>query len=66
MLKRGLAVKGTGVGQKVKGHKWERNMGDVLQKRITAMENMPALIREWRMRANGRNWRKYPSKGGSS
>lgn len=60
LLERGLAVKGTGVGQSVKGHKWERQMESVLQKRIEAMEKMPELIREWRMRGNGRGWKKYP------
>lgn len=60
LLERGLAVKGTGEGQKVKGHKWEREMGGMLQKRIEAMEKMPGLIREWRMRGNGRGWKKYP------
>ncbi|KAK5943693.1 54S ribosomal protein L25, mitochondrial [Knufia obscura] len=56
----GPRVKGTGFGQKVKGHKWERGMGVTLQKRIAAMEKMPELIREWRMRGNGRGWKKYP------
>lgn len=60
LLERGLAVKGTGVGEKVKGHKWEREMPGLLQKRIEAMEKMPGLIREWRMRGNGRGWKKYP------
>lgn len=60
LLERGLAVKGTGEGEKVKGHKWEREMGSLLQKRIEAMEKMPGLIREWRMRGNGRGWKKYP------
>lgn len=56
----GPNVRGTGEGQKVKGHKWEREMGVVLGKRIKAMEMMPELIREWRMRGNGRGWKKYP------
>lgn len=60
LLERGLAVKGTGEGEKVKGHKWEREMPAMLQKRIEAMEKMPGLIREWRMRGNGRGWKKYP------
>ena len=60
VLERGLAIKGTGEGQKVKGHAWERQMGPMLEKRIEAMEKMPALIREWRMRENGRKWKKFP------
>lgn len=47
LLERGLRVRGTGEGEKVKGHKWERTMGTRLEKRRQAMENMPALIREW-------------------
>lgn len=48
ILERGLRVKGTGEGQKVKGHKWERHVGATLEKRRTAMENMPELVREWK------------------
>jgi hypothetical protein len=48
LLERGLRVKGTGEGEKVKGHKWERHMGATLDKRRTAMENMPEIIREWK------------------
>lgn len=47
LLERGLRIRGTGEGEKVKGHKWERTMGTRLEKRRQAMENMPALIREW-------------------
>ena len=47
LLERGLRVRGTGEGQKVKGHKWERSMNTKLEKRREAMETMPALIREW-------------------
>lgn len=57
-------MKGTGEGDKVKGHIWERQMGGMLEKRIAAMEKMPELIREWRMRGNGRKWKKYPSSKG--
>lgn len=60
LLRRGLAVKGTGVGQKVKGHIWERQLGNVLEQRIKAMEEMPALIREWQARGHGRGWKKFP------
>ena len=41
----GLAVKGTGVGQKVKGHKWERTMEARLEDRRKAMMEMPEMIR---------------------
>jgi large subunit ribosomal protein L25 len=44
---RGLAVKGTGIGQKVKGHKWERTMETRLEDRRKAMLEMPELIRQW-------------------
>lgn len=44
----GLRVKGTGVGQKVKGHKWERTLNQRLQTRRQAMLNMPSLIEEWK------------------
>jgi large subunit ribosomal protein L25 len=59
-LERGLRVKGTGEGQKVKGHKWERRMGAKLDVRRKAMENMPEMIREWKQRGHGRGWKKYP------
>lgn len=45
---RGLQVKGTGVGQKVKGHKWERTMEGRLEDRRKAMTEMPELIRLWK------------------
>ena len=44
----GLAVKGTGVGQKVKGHKWERTMETRLDERRKAMMEMPEMIRLWK------------------
>lgn len=59
-LEQGLRVRGTGEGQKVKGHKWERRMGAKLDVRRKAMENMPELIREWQQRGHGRGWKKYP------
>ncbi|KAJ9605168.1 54S ribosomal protein L25, mitochondrial [Cladophialophora chaetospira] len=61
LLERGLRIKGTGEGQKVKGHKWERRMPVTLDKRRKAMENMPQLIREWKQKGHGRGWSKYPS-----
>ena len=45
----GLAVKGTGVGQKVKGHKWERTMETRLEERKKAMQEMPELIKNWKL-----------------
>jgi large subunit ribosomal protein L25 len=44
----GLAIKGTGIGQKVKGHKWERTMETRLDERKKAMMEMPEMIREWK------------------
>lgn len=44
----GLRVKGTGVGQKVKGKLWERTMKGRLEKRRQAMLNMPKLVQEWK------------------
>jgi large subunit ribosomal protein L25 len=60
VLEQGLRVRGTGEGQKVKGHKWERRMGAKLDVRRKAMENMPEMIREWKQRGHGRGWKKYP------
>ncbi|PSS03607.1 hypothetical protein BD289DRAFT_502146 [Coniella lustricola] len=55
----GWRGKGTGVGQKVKGHIHERQLAAKMDKRREAMLNMPALIREWK--AVGRkNWTKWP------
>ena len=45
---KGIRVKGTGVGQKVKGHKDERTMRRRLDKRRQAMLDMPKMIYEWR------------------
>jgi len=47
-LQKGLRVKGTGEGQEVKGHKWERTQSATLQKRRKAMEGMPEMIRLWK------------------
>ena len=41
-------VKGTGVGEKVKGRIWERKMRSRLDKRKKAMEGMGALVQEWK------------------
>ncbi|KAK0745890.1 hypothetical protein B0T18DRAFT_139039 [Schizothecium vesticola] len=58
-VKLGLRVKGTGVGQKVKGHKHERHMIAKMEKRRKAMVEMPDLIREWK-KVGKRNWTKWP------
>lgn len=47
-MERGLQIKGTGVGQKVKGHQWERTMETRLEERRKAMLEMPELIRLWK------------------
>lgn len=44
----GLRVKGTGVGQKVKGKAWERTMKGRLEERRKAMIGMPEMIRQWK------------------
>ncbi|PYH92875.1 hypothetical protein BO71DRAFT_382695 [Aspergillus ellipticus CBS 707.79] len=59
---RGLAVKGTGIGQKVKGHKWERTMEARLEDRRKAMVEMPEMIRAWKQRGHGRGWKKWPKR----
>ncbi|KAJ5294236.1 hypothetical protein PENANT_c028G00552 [Penicillium antarcticum] len=59
---RGLAIKGTGVGQKVKGHKWERTMESRLEERRKAMEGMPELVRLWKQRGHGRGWKQWPKR----
>ncbi|KAK3329020.1 hypothetical protein B0H66DRAFT_540013 [Apodospora peruviana] len=55
----GLRVKGTGVDQKVKGHKHERTLVAKMEKRREAMLEMPNLIREWK-KVGKRNWTKFP------
>ncbi|KAI9369770.1 hypothetical protein BJX61DRAFT_518326 [Aspergillus egyptiacus] len=45
---KGLQIKGTGIGQKVKGHKWERTMETRLEDRRKAMMEMPEMIRMWK------------------
>ncbi|PHH86899.1 hypothetical protein CDD83_9616 [Cordyceps sp. RAO-2017] len=55
----GLRVKGTGVGQKVKGHKYERLMFAKMEQRREAMLGMPKLIKHWK-RLGKRRWKKWP------
>ncbi|KAK7408969.1 54S ribosomal protein L25, mitochondrial [Neonectria punicea] len=47
-VEHGLRVKGTGVGQKVKGHIHERHMIAKMEKRRKAMLEMPKLIKAWK------------------
>ncbi|KAL2057230.1 hypothetical protein ABVK25_002283 [Lepraria finkii] len=56
----GLRVKGTGVGQKVKGKQWERTMKGRLEKRRQAMLEMPKLVQQWKQLGHGRGWKKWP------
>jgi large subunit ribosomal protein L25 len=44
----GLRVRGTGVGQKVKGKWWERTQKNRLEQRRQAMLGMPAMIQQWK------------------
>ncbi len=60
-LGQGLRMKGIGVGQKVKGKRWERTLGGRLEERRKAMEAMPEMIRQWKERGHGRGWKKWPS-----
>ncbi|KAJ4400008.1 hypothetical protein N0V91_008983 [Didymella pomorum] len=60
-IERGLAVKGTGEGQRVKGKLWERTLKGRLEMRRQAMLDMPRLIQEWKQKGHGRGWKKWPS-----
>ncbi|KAF1830014.1 hypothetical protein BDW02DRAFT_123588 [Decorospora gaudefroyi] len=60
-VEKGLQVKGTGEGQRVKGKLWERTLKGRLEMRKQAMLNMPALIQEWKQKGHGRGWKKWPS-----
>ncbi|KAF1950697.1 hypothetical protein CC80DRAFT_496616 [Byssothecium circinans] len=60
-IEKGLQVKGTGEGQKVKGKLWERTLKGRLEMRRKAMLEMPALIQEWKQKGHGRGWKKWPS-----
>ena len=44
----GLRVKGTGVGQRVKGKEWERTMKRKLDLRKKAVLEMPSMVEEWK------------------
>ncbi|KAK0119183.1 hypothetical protein ONS96_012247 [Cadophora gregata f. sp. sojae] len=56
----GLRVKGTGIGQRVKGKESERTMKGRLEKRRQAMLEMPQMIQTWKERGHGRGWKKWP------
>ncbi|KAL1643519.1 hypothetical protein SLS58_004879 [Diplodia intermedia] len=56
----GLRVKGTGVGQRVKGKQWERGLKGKLEERRQAMLQMPEMIQTWKQRGHGRGWKKWP------
>ncbi|KAK1769581.1 hypothetical protein QBC33DRAFT_326632 [Phialemonium atrogriseum] len=58
-VEHGLRVKGTGVGEQVKGHKHERQLIAKMEKRRKAILDMPNLIREWK-RVGKRNWTRFP------
>ncbi|EME80080.1 uncharacterized protein MYCFIDRAFT_77863 [Pseudocercospora fijiensis CIRAD86] len=59
-IENGLRVQGTGVGKKVKGKLWERQLGRKLEERRKAMEGMPEMIKQWKERGHGRGWKKWP------
>lgn len=59
-IEHGLRVKGTGLGQKVKGKLWERTLKGRLDQRTKAMEGMDELIQQWKQRGHGRGWKKWP------
>lgn len=60
ILQKGLRIKGTGVGQEVKGHKEEREHPAKMERRRKALEEMPALVREWKRRGHGKGWKDWP------
>ncbi|KAK3710295.1 54S ribosomal protein L25, mitochondrial [Vermiconidia calcicola] len=59
-VEQGLRVRGTGVGQKVKGKLWERTLRNRMEERRKAMEGMPEMVRQWKERGHGRGWKKWP------
>ncbi|CEJ95018.1 Putative 54S ribosomal protein L25, mitochondrial [[Torrubiella] hemipterigena] len=58
-IEHGLRVKGTGVGQKVKGRVHERHMIARMEQRRKAMLEMPQLIKAWK-KVGKKNWTKFP------
>ncbi|KAH6675652.1 hypothetical protein B0J14DRAFT_699055 [Halenospora varia] len=59
-VENGLRVKGTGIGQRVKGKESERTLKGRLEKRRQAMLEMPQMIQTWKERGHGRGWKKWP------
>jgi len=59
-VENGLRVKGTGIGQRVKGKESERTLKARLEKRRQAMLDMPQMIQNWKERGHGRGWKKWP------
>ena len=60
LLERGLRIKGTGKGERVRGKQWERDMPELLERRREALEKMPVLVREWQARGHGKGWKAWP------
>ncbi|KAH6690449.1 hypothetical protein F5X68DRAFT_229766 [Plectosphaerella plurivora] len=58
-VEHGLRVKGTGVGQKVKGRAHERASIAKMEGRREAMLKMPDLVREWKKVGKYR-WKNFP------
>ncbi|TDZ30082.1 54S ribosomal protein L25 [Colletotrichum spinosum] len=58
-VEHGLRVKGTGVGQKVKGKIHERMLAPRMEKRREAILAMPKLIKEWK-KVGKKNWTRFP------
>ncbi|KAL9633196.1 MAG: hypothetical protein Q9164_004848, partial [Protoblastenia rupestris] len=52
-IETGLRVKGTGVGQRVKGKLWERTQKGRLEKRRVAILGMPKLVQTWKQQSGG-------------
>ncbi|KAK6334125.1 hypothetical protein TWF696_002628 [Orbilia brochopaga] len=46
--------------KKVKGHIWERQLMQKVEKRKQAMLNMPKMIKEWKLKGHGRGWKAWP------
>ncbi|KAK6497810.1 hypothetical protein TWF481_012212 [Arthrobotrys musiformis] len=56
---RALEVKKV-TAKKVKGQIWERTLMEKVNKRKKAMLEMPALIKEWKLKGHGRGWKDWP------
>ncbi|PFH61769.1 hypothetical protein XA68_16298 [Ophiocordyceps unilateralis] len=58
-VKFGLRVKGTGVGEEVKGHIFERHMIAKMEGKRKAMLEMPKLLKKFK-RLGKYRWKKWP------